>query len=106
MNPTNTPQEPHKQVDGDVEFSIKLQEATANTDMTDVQFIKMLKLVEDHAQSKLKAFAGEVLDIVEAEYQKCSTVGRINEDGYRKLYVQSEYRHNVVKAIKKKAGIE
>ena len=64
------------------------------------------EVAEAHTQSKLKAFAGEVLDIVEAEYQKCSTLGRINEDGIRKLYVQSEYRHKVVKAIKGKAGIE
>lgn len=66
-------------------------------------------LIDQYTQSKLEAFAGEVLETIESEYQKCSTVGRVNDEGYTKLYVQSEYRSNLreaLKAIKGKAGIE
>ena len=48
------------------ELSIKLQEHTSNTDMTDVQFIKMLKIIDHYTTTKIneavketeKAFGG------------------------------------------------
>lgn len=43
------------------ELSIKLQEHTSNTDMTDVQFIKMLQIIDHYTTTKIN----EVLDAVE-----------------------------------------
>lgn len=47
--------------DTEERFSIKLQEITADTDMTDTQFIKMLNVVQSYTDQAVQAFGEKVL---------------------------------------------
>lgn len=49
------------------ELSIKLQELTAKSDMTDVQFIKMLEFVESHIAQRESALLSRVREEVIGE---------------------------------------
>jgi hypothetical protein len=39
------------------------------------------------------------LEIVEAEYQKLRTIGRVMDDGYTHLFIDCDYRPNIKKAL-------
>lgn len=58
-----------------------------------IDFVKTL--IQKRDQQRLAA----VLDIVEAEYQKLNTIGRVMDDGHTHLFIDCDYRPNLKKAI-------
>lgn len=52
----------------EAEFSVKLQEATANTNMTDTQFIKVLQLIQAYTAEQVREARLDEIDRLTIEY--------------------------------------
>lgn len=49
--------------------------------------------------TELAAVRDELLNLTESEYQKLSTIGRVGDDGYTKIYIPASYRQTIRASI-------